>query len=372
MSEFENYKQLDGPTVTSSPVFKENMLSYPVCYGLAVQALDKGKLGTNLLPPEIKKDRMIRAKKPWAVAAVAALLLGCMLGYFGKWREWNSAREDARFKQAFAAAKTAQDLSKSDESAYEDAKGKYEGVRNLGQAIAGIGEKRIAVAEMLKALTDCLPREEKENLDIPDRKELHIESVDMEYFPDLKVWFDDSKDLMVEAPKPAGKGAKGAPAEASADAALDAGPSGPGYVVEVTGFHYHNKSKDTSGNFVQGSEFVRRTLMDNLKNSKKEIELPGGKFTPKELGMGYPALTYNKPQKQAKTINDPRVEAGAASGSSKAGAAAPGGVQVEQYDFVVRFAWKPTTQTERLENRKKEAQAKEAPHEVATAEGGGK
>lgn len=375
VSEFENYRQLDGPTVTSAPVFKENMLSYPVCYGLVVQALDKGRLSTNLLPPEIKKDRMIRAKKPWAVAAVAALLLGCILGYFGKWREWNSAREDYRFKQAFAAAKSAEELAKTDQDAYDEAKAKYEQVRGLGESIAGIGERRILVAEMFKAATDCLPHDEKEVPEISDRKELHIESVEMEYFPDLKTWFEDVKGLMAEGSKGGGgskgDGAKGAAAEASSDAA-DAGPSGPGWVIQLSGFHYHNKSKETKEGFVQGAEFVRRTLIDNLHN-KKDIDLPGGRFSTKELGIGYPVLVTTKSKINTVPMPpDPNVTTdmkGAAQGGT---AASSRPATLDQYDFVVQFAWKPTTLTQRLEHRKQDEKSKEQPHELATAEGSGK
>ena len=106
VAEVDGYKQLTGSAVTASPAFKENMLSYGVCYGLCVQGLGKGRLSTNLLPREIIKDRLIRAKKPWAVAAVAALLFGCMVGYFGKWREWSSAKDNA-YDAAFVSATSA-------------------------------------------------------------------------------------------------------------------------------------------------------------------------------------------------------------------------------------------------------------------------
>jgi len=56
--------------------FKDNFLSFSVAYGLALQGLGKGQIKVTLLPPEIKFERMIRAKKPWAAAAAAVLLLG--------------------------------------------------------------------------------------------------------------------------------------------------------------------------------------------------------------------------------------------------------------------------------------------------------
>ena len=73
-----------------SPVFKENLLSFAVCYGLALQGLGRAKLSTNLLPREILTDRLIRDKKPWGVGVAAALLLGFSLSILGYWRAWNS------------------------------------------------------------------------------------------------------------------------------------------------------------------------------------------------------------------------------------------------------------------------------------------
>ena len=48
----------------AAPTFKENLLSFGVCYGLALQGLGKGGLQTNLLPKEIVKDRLIRRRSP--------------------------------------------------------------------------------------------------------------------------------------------------------------------------------------------------------------------------------------------------------------------------------------------------------------------
>ncbi|MFL5242139.1 MAG: type IV pilus assembly protein PilM [Gemmataceae bacterium] len=69
-------ERLTGDSVVTAPPYTENVLSYAVAYGLALQGLNQAHLRTNLLPPEIQVDRMIRGKKPWAAAAAAALLLG--------------------------------------------------------------------------------------------------------------------------------------------------------------------------------------------------------------------------------------------------------------------------------------------------------
>lgn len=79
----DKYQRVTGPAVLDAPVFKENIFSFPVAYGLALQGLGIARLSTNLLPPEITFDRKIRAKKPFAVAAAASLLLGTTVLAFG-------------------------------------------------------------------------------------------------------------------------------------------------------------------------------------------------------------------------------------------------------------------------------------------------
>ena len=79
----DKFHRVTGEAVTDAPVFKENLLSFPVAYGLALQGLGVARLATNLLPPEITLERKIRAKKPYAVAAAAALLLGTTVLAFG-------------------------------------------------------------------------------------------------------------------------------------------------------------------------------------------------------------------------------------------------------------------------------------------------
>src|SRR5262245_19866495 len=76
-------ERLSGDSVVSAPAFVEHLLTFPVAYGLCLQGLKLSRLTTNLLPQEIQFDRMIRAKKPWSVAAAAAILLGVGVASFG-------------------------------------------------------------------------------------------------------------------------------------------------------------------------------------------------------------------------------------------------------------------------------------------------
>jgi hypothetical protein len=97
--------RLQGDSVKSDPVFIDNLLTFPVAYGLALQGLnelsdrkDYGRINTNLLPPHLKTERLIRSKKPYAAAAAAALLLGTGVLAFGYGGKYNSVKikDDAK------------------------------------------------------------------------------------------------------------------------------------------------------------------------------------------------------------------------------------------------------------------------------------
>ncbi len=374
--EVEEYPHLVGPTVTTAPAFKDNLLSFAVCYGLAVQGLGKGRLSTNLLPREIMKERMIRAKKPWAVAAVAALLLGCMAGFVGKWREWDSARETPAFQSAFSSATSTKSMADQNTSSYDAAKQEFEATKAIGDRLAGINDRRLVVAEMLKAVNDCLPHDDGQQPEnITERKEIHIESWDCEYFADLKTWFGDVKDIWDEdhkaaAAAPAGAPAPAAPADAPpadpaaappAEAPPDLGPEGPGWVIELRGHHYHNGNKNM-GN--ETGQFVKNTFFKELEE-KGDVQLPSGQFSVKELGIGYPVLVNQMTRAVDEAITNPNVAnnpaPAAAPGPAQPGAAAaapatPAIQYVPKYDFVIQFCWKPTPLKKRLENREKKEQ----------------
>jgi type IV pilus assembly protein PilM len=89
----ETFRGLVGPEVLATPAFKDNILSFGVCYGLCLQALGRAGLRTNLLPKEITMDRLIRRKKPWAVVAAALVMLACTISFAAHAMQFSTVKD---------------------------------------------------------------------------------------------------------------------------------------------------------------------------------------------------------------------------------------------------------------------------------------
>ena len=70
----DNYNRLHPSAAVNAPALNENVLSFAVAYGLAVQGLGMAEVDTNLLPSEILRRRLWDRKRPWFAAAAAVLL----------------------------------------------------------------------------------------------------------------------------------------------------------------------------------------------------------------------------------------------------------------------------------------------------------
>jgi type IV pilus assembly protein PilM len=281
----DSYACMVGPEVLSVPAFQENIGSFGVAYGLAVQALKKSALRTNLLPQELLKERMIRDKKPWAVAAAAILLLGCTLSFVSHSRVLATVENDA-WTKAESEADRVEKWAAGLMSEYNAADSEFKSINQIGANLTGNVEGRLVWLELLTAINQCLPSdpEDARPEDISHRNELHITAIDCQKTDDLAAWFTVMKDRGWYEPPAETEldvtAAAGAPASEEADgeaagadgAAGDeeiAGPSGPGWVVQLTGYHYHNF--DVAGP-AQGAQYVRNTLIRNLHN--QVIQLP--------------------------------------------------------------------------------------------------
>lgn len=282
----DSFTCLSGVEVASVPAFKENIGAFGVAYGLAVQALGKSALRTNLLPPELLQQRMIRNKKPWAVAAAAVLMLGCTLNFVSHSRVLATV-ENPSWAQAESEAKRVEEYSgrlKSEESA---AIAQFDGINKIADSLTGNVEGRLVWLELLTAVNQCLPAdpEDAKPENIWDRNELHVTAVECQRIDDPGSWFTRMTENKWYWEPPAGEAdlndlRKGmvsfsAAAEAGTPAEGAEAPSLPDlegrdcWIVQLTGYHYHNF--EDAGE-TQGAQYVRNTLIRNLHN--KIVKLP--------------------------------------------------------------------------------------------------
>lgn len=403
----EGFQGLAGAEVVSSPAFKENLLCFGVCYGLALQGLNRGALRTNLLPKELVKDRMIRAKKPWAVGAAALLLMGLSISFVSYSRAL-STTDPALFGAAENRAKQVAQTSSDFEQKQQAAEAEFESTDQIGKNLVGNVEGRLLWLEMLQALNNSLPKdpEGKRPAEIELRNELHITNLECQKVDDLQLWYKAMKaanwyqvpplpeGMTPPAPvatAPAGAAAPGAVAPVAAGAVAPApetpagesggedgagaegeaapeGPTGAGWIVQLTGYHDHNGDK-VGANY--GAQYVRVTLLSNLFHGK--VYLPSGDqpgkgewVTNKELGIDYPVLL--DPGKVVPVrIKDPNAEAAERTkaamgqlngrGRGMGNSAEQNMITVNRFYFVVQFCWQPTPPSVRHSRKAEQAAA---------------
>jgi len=129
-------------------------------------------------------------------------------------------------------------------------------------------------------------------------------------------------------------------------------PSGPGWVIQMHGYHYHNKDLNN-----QGTVYVRDTLIKQLRDGKVTLPDKDGKpveWEMKELGIGFPVLI-----RYTQLINESIPDPNAIVDKSKGAAEVPK-IDLQRMDFTLQFAWQPTPLSKRLELREQKAKASQA------------
>jgi type IV pilus assembly protein PilM len=167
------FNRLTGDEVVNAPVFTENLLGFAVAYGLAAQGAkalakpdqDYGRLVTNLLPPEIRKERTIKAKKPWAIAAAALLFAGSGVmtaGYAWSFSAVNNKQITEACKESEAAVNRV-----SKRKGEIDAKEKevLETFNAVNSIVAGRGEQ-LNWIRLNEYINKALPQPDGKNLEL--------------------------------------------------------------------------------------------------------------------------------------------------------------------------------------------------------------
>ncbi|MBM4000667.1 MAG: type IV pilus assembly protein PilM [Planctomycetes bacterium] len=347
---FEYFRKLDESAVATSPAFKDNRLSFGVAYGLCLQGLDASKLRTNLIPREMVVERMVRAKKPWAVASVAALLLACAFNFFFYYSVWyrvNGKRKvgGVSWADAEAAVDQIKGVSQQFETTDKEKIAKKQLLERIGDEVVGNADRRILWLELITALNQALPRTPGvEPGTVPDpkvvpygkRQEIHIESIETQYMEDLATWWTDPMKQRYEEGKRVMRGEQPATASGSTDgsssttstatagATETAALTGDGWIIEFDGYHFFNEEVATAG-----PAHLYNTIIKYLDEGTVAIPNPkaGGEMIPfatKEIGIQYPVLVFEQEINKNYRIPNPNYS-GPAMGGGLGGGGLGGG-----------------------------------------------
>ncbi len=382
---------LEGNVVIRSPAFMENQLAFGTAYGLALQGLGVAGLRTNLLPPESLRDRLIQAKRPWAVIAMLGLLLAALVNFLGIFMAWNSYSEST-FAAATTATEEVTSRSATLQSTLDEAQVSRNEILVTQQQLLRITDRRFQTLELLRAIEAMLPRSEPDKTQPVDPEkaaeadataskrlainydEIHIDSMDCQFFPDLAVWFESARDdwtVTVAQDQPETEETADAatptddtdPNEAEIDEFSDeteeGGPTGSGWVIQLVGHHFHNEDQHKP---YEGRNYLRATLIENLLSEDPILPVVAGpragELVPAaELGLGFPALVTSNPIQTewlgvemglvggnpGQPPSRGRGSRGRMSGRDRDDDLEDQGLEVKRYDFVLQFVWKPTS-----------------------------
>jgi type IV pilus assembly protein PilM len=233
VEKLETFVRLTGEDVKTAPQFQENLPSFAVAYGLGVQGLDRSGLRTNLLPPEIEQVRLIRAKKPWALAASALLMLGFTGMFLGDYRVLAKV-DNEPFDRAVAEANRVKGEGEKYQADYDAAKGEWQKQYGVGTALVIPTGDRGKWAEFLQKINGHLPDpvrdyqlDPNKASDQPklDRLRVHIDAVKPVWREDVAAaWFNSLTHNQKALMHPLDR---------------ETPPSGAGWIVQIVGHHYN-------------------------------------------------------------------------------------------------------------------------------------
>ena len=267
-----------GDSVLTDPLFIDNMMTFAVPYGLALQAIGKTRIRTTLLPPEIAVDRKIRSKKPWAIAAAAGLLLAMGVSTMGSASVLKSYGVEKWDDEQKLVDQVQQEIGAQDGAFTAEEGGHAKILENIGQLVAPL-EKRSLWMELFKAINECMPYDEGDALDQSDitlQRKLRITSVTAKKVDDVSAWHKKFVD-----------------AEKTLDfAELDQAPPAAekGYIITLKGHHYFNNKEKHDFSEIDGL-FVEKTLVANLRKWTLQsggVDVPVGK-----IGISYPVVAWS-------------------------------------------------------------------------------
>ena len=204
-------------------------------------------------------------------------------------------------------------------------------VKEIGEEVVGSGDRRLLWLELLTTINKGLPWNEElksgeyvdfQTLPMDERQVLYIDYVETEYFTDVSKWytprvankyFDLKRYLKARSEGDEVEETEVATDEENLDqlqvgAEQYPGPEGAGWIVELSGHHYYNKTRVDGG-----LNHIRSTILKFLEEGSVTLPIDSeGKemrtFKMTELGITYPILALDGGEPRKVKIPNPDVQ----------------------------------------------------------------
>jgi type IV pilus assembly protein PilM len=302
------FSKVNASGAPNAPQLVDQMMSFGVAYGLALQGLGLAAITSNLLPPEIASQVVWRKKVPWFYGAAACLVLSSLIVWgrdmadAGAISKAKAQSSPPSFQIKYDENDKLQENPKPDEAALniisngpagstqvERAKSVIAAAQHAAEVVGKIetsNDTRIAdakqVAELhaqktvwpaiLRMVHTALPRDSElndamrkgpdafkklvesgsETLARPKRKQIFIKSFSAQYSPDVVGEYRQQRQARSKAPTTVN------PTAMPAEAAAPAGEPLGGFIVVLKGRTPN----------AEGYEFIKKSFQSNLEKAK--------------------------------------------------------------------------------------------------------
>jgi type IV pilus assembly protein PilM len=287
----ESFSAITTDSFKDAALFEENILSFPVCYGVALQALRQTRIRTSLLPKEITTARTIARKKPWAVGAAAALLVGVALSAFGYAHVYQSVAPK-RFDPALKKISDVITATNANKKGYGEVKSANQTGYGGGQSLLHGSEGRNNWLELYKAVDECLPDDKDEIADVRKQSRVRIFSLQARYKADLGEWYNGlSANAKQWLDDNAPYNERKTP------------PTGAGWVVQLRGEHMHDETMGTGRDekdwHIETSGRGAGWLYDHFVKQLQQWAVPShngsGEVGVRKIGISYATIAFCPP-----------------------------------------------------------------------------
>jgi type IV pilus assembly protein PilM len=201
VTRIEKFAKVVPSATINAPQFTENVLSFGVSYGLALQGLGHAAIGASLLPPELARIALWNKKRPYFAATAACLAMAASFVWARQVMDSNALEGgSAERTQAQQIINEAQGLKKRFGEVQQNTGGKEEQIKKymdlskneslVPRIVAMVHQALPAPApEIQQAQTaDQLKKvieSDKNRFGRESRRQLTIESFDVAFVPDI-------------------------------------------------------------------------------------------------------------------------------------------------------------------------------------------